>query len=320
MQINKPNTCLTHTSILIKLVFVISLFTLLRAAWLLHPSQVTKYSRALNNYHSTTSTNSTFSLTMVVTKTQQIKDKPSHDSHLFKHLKKKQNGTTGSAPTTLLTGGDLTQTATLVSPLGKSVVYLTGDDVEEMWQGVTTNVDLTDPGEVSNGLIGSLNELDNKEKDINMTGSKDGLNGSSNKLDNKLKNINMTGSKDGVNKSNKSQEVDLTDDPKTVSNGSSNLVENSKNGPDGLTSAKPANGEIGLFTKVEDKSKHVNMNGSNDGLGKVPASTKPANGGFNSTKQLDVQVNVIDMSGPEGAEDALSSTKSVSNQNDVLVK
>ena len=133
MRISKLNTCLTHISTLIKLVFVITFFTLLRAAWLLHPSQVTQYSRVLNNYHSITSINSTFSLTMAVTKTQQFKDKPSHDSPLSKYSKKKQNGTTGSIPTTLLTGGDPTQTTALVSPLGKPVVYLTDDDAEEMW-------------------------------------------------------------------------------------------------------------------------------------------------------------------------------------------
>ena len=180
-----------------------------------------------------------------------------------------------------------------------------------------TDVDLTNPGAVSNGLIGSSNELDDKEKDINMTGSKDGLNGSSNELHDKSKDIKMAGSKDGVNGLNKSQEVDLTGDPKIVPNESSNLMGNSKDGPDGLASAKPANGEIGLLTEVEDKSKDINMNGSNDGLGKVPASTKPANGALNALNQLDIQVNVTNISGPEGTEDALSSTESVLNKDGV---
>ena len=66
MRISKPNTCLTHTSTLIKFVFVINFFTL--SAWLLHPSQVTKLSCDLNNFFSITSRISTLSLTMALTK------------------------------------------------------------------------------------------------------------------------------------------------------------------------------------------------------------------------------------------------------------
>ena len=117
---------------------------------------------------------------MAVTKTHQIKDTPSHDSRLSKYPRKKPNENTGSVPATLLTL-DLTQTAALVSPIGKGVAFLTSDGNEEMSQGTLTKVDLTsDHGAFSNGV----------------TGSKDGLNRSSNKL----------------------PEVELTGDPKTVSN------------------------------------------------------------------------------------------------------
>ena len=50
MRISKPT--LTHTS-LNKLVFVINFFTLLRAAWLLHPSQSTKTSCDITDFSST---------------------------------------------------------------------------------------------------------------------------------------------------------------------------------------------------------------------------------------------------------------------------
>ena len=115
MQISKPNICLTHTNTLIKLVFVTNFFTLLCAAWLLNPSQVTKLFCDLNDFYSTTSIISTLSLTMALTETQQIKDTPSLNSCLSKHQKKKTNDNTGFIPSTLLTL-DPTQTAALVSP------------------------------------------------------------------------------------------------------------------------------------------------------------------------------------------------------------
>ena len=105
MQLSKPNTSLTHTSTHSKqvLVFVITLFTLLRAAWLFHPSQVTKYSRAPNDYNSTTPTKSTLvALTMAITKSQELKDSSFFDSRASKHSKKKgkknQKGNTSSSP------------------------------------------------------------------------------------------------------------------------------------------------------------------------------------------------------------------------------
>ena len=92
MRLSKPNTRLTHTNTYSKqtLIFVSTFFTLLCAAWLLHPSQVTTYSRALNNYHSTTSMISTLSaLTMAVTKSQELKDSSTFDSRASKHSEKK---------------------------------------------------------------------------------------------------------------------------------------------------------------------------------------------------------------------------------------
>ena len=168
MRMSKPNTCLAHTSTLIKLVFVITFFTLLRAAWLLHPSQVTKFSCDFNDYRSTTSTISTLPLTMTVTKTQQIKDTPSLDSRLSKHPKKKPTNT-GSVPATLLTL-DPTQTAALVSPNGKGEGFLTDNDNEDMLQDTLTEVDLTDNhGAVSNGGTGpkdGLNGLTNESPEV----------------------------------------------------------------------------------------------------------------------------------------------------------
>ena len=53
MRISKPTTEQTHSRTLLKLAFVINFFTLLRAAWLLPPSQSTKTSRDLTDFSST---------------------------------------------------------------------------------------------------------------------------------------------------------------------------------------------------------------------------------------------------------------------------
>ena len=125
MRLSKPNTSLTHTSTYSKqvLVFVITLFTLLRAAWLLHSSQVTKYSRAPNDYNSTPPTNSTLSvLTMAIIKSQELKDSSFFNSCASKHSKKKakknQKGNTISSPIST-TGVVLVQNVAVISPLGK---------------------------------------------------------------------------------------------------------------------------------------------------------------------------------------------------------
>ena len=74
MRISKPTTGLIHSSTLIKLVLVINFFTLLRAAWLLHPSQSTKTSCDLTDF-SSTPTSSTSSLTMAPTQPKDTNSK-----------------------------------------------------------------------------------------------------------------------------------------------------------------------------------------------------------------------------------------------------
>ena len=71
MRINKPT--LTHTS-LSKLVFVITFFTLLRAAWLLHSSQSTKTSCDITDF-SSTQIFSTLSLTMAPVQSKDTNSK-----------------------------------------------------------------------------------------------------------------------------------------------------------------------------------------------------------------------------------------------------
>ena len=100
--------------------------------------------------------------------------------------------------------------------------------------------------------------------------------------------------------------MDLTGDTETISNGPLNVVDNSNIN----MSWKNA-----LATVIDDKSTDINMNGSNDGLRDVPASTKPAIGGVNAaSNQVVIQATVIDMSGQEGEKDTLVFTNSGSNK------
>ena len=86
--------------------------------------------------------------------------------------------------------------------------------------------------------------------------------------------------------------MDLTGNTEAISNGSSNVVVNlniSMNRKDALP------------TMVGDKLTDININGSYDSLGDVPASTKAAIEGLNAvSNQVVVQATVIDMSGQEG--------------------
>ena len=84
MRISKPT--LTHTS-LSKLVFVINFFTLLGAAWLLHPSQSTKTSCDITNF-SSPPIFSIFSLTMAPVQSKDTNSKPSSCSD-SRHSKNK---------------------------------------------------------------------------------------------------------------------------------------------------------------------------------------------------------------------------------------
>ena len=88
MRISKPTTGLIHSSTLIKLVLVINFFTLLRAAWLLHPSQSTKPSCDLTDFSSTPIT-STSSLTMAPAQSKDTNStlRPCSDSrHSKNHI------------------------------------------------------------------------------------------------------------------------------------------------------------------------------------------------------------------------------------------
>ena len=70
---------------------------------------------------------------------------------------------------------------------------------------------------------------------------------------------------------------------------------------------------------VDDKSTDINMNGLNDGLGDVQASTKPVIRGLDAaTNQVVVQATVIDMSGQGGGKDAMTFTDSVSNKDSAV--
>ena len=256
----------------------------------MYPSQKTKYSRALYDYHST-STNSTLSLTMAVTESQRLKDLSSHNSRSSKHSKKNQKGNTDAAFSVL-------KIAALVSPLGKGVVYLTGDEADDQWKDTLTEVDLTgDPGASNSVLNGSSNESEDESNYINLSGPDNGpessawakpangVIGSSNELEDKSNNINMTG---------------LKDNPEDVP-----------------ASTKPANGVNESSNELSDKLNNINTSGSKEVPEDVPAlTTKPANGV--STELVD-KSNYIDMSGPEiGTKDALASTKSLSNKNGVV--
>ena len=116
MRISKPNTAPTHTT-LIKLVLVINFFTLLRAAWLLHPSQSTKTSCDLTDF-SSTPTSSSSSLTMAPT---QSKDTNSKVASCADSRSSKPQTTTKPKPKVVPSIGsflnlNLQQIAAVVSP------------------------------------------------------------------------------------------------------------------------------------------------------------------------------------------------------------
>ena len=107
----------TPTPTLVKLAFLIIFFTLLRAAWLLHPSQSTKTSCDFTDI-SSSPIFSTSSLTMALTQPKDNKSTPCADSRSSKHqpkkLKPKSVPTTGTLATL-----NLQQAVASVSPIGE---------------------------------------------------------------------------------------------------------------------------------------------------------------------------------------------------------
>ena len=116
------------------LVFVITFFTILRATWLLNPSQVEKYPFVNNNYYPTSTSTPTptptpsyplsspLSSTMTCTSRKEIKKSSSADSLASKHNKmlQKKGGNTisSSSPSTkkVIIGAALSKTIPIFHP------------------------------------------------------------------------------------------------------------------------------------------------------------------------------------------------------------
>ena len=96
-------TCTSNKKVL---VFIITFFAILRAAWLLHPSQVEKYPSVHNNYYATSTPTPTpsnsLSSTMPVTSRKEIKDTSSVDSLASKQTNKQNATNKKKAPSLLL--------------------------------------------------------------------------------------------------------------------------------------------------------------------------------------------------------------------------
>ena len=150
MQISKPTT-LTHTP-LIKLVLVINFFTLLRAAWLLYPSQSTKTSCDITNF-SSTPIFSTFSITMAPTQSKDTNtkiascsDSRSSENKITTKPKPKGVPSIGS-----LSNLSIQQIAAVVSPEKGGKFY-------DCNQAVMVDVDLGTPGTGPNVAVDLTNK------------------------------------------------------------------------------------------------------------------------------------------------------------------
>ena len=166
IRISKPTTGLIHSSTLIKLVLVINFFTLLRAAWLLHPSQSTKTSCDLTDF-SSTPISSTSSITMAPTQSKDTNSKmiSCADSRTSKNkimTKPKPKGLSSIGSLSTLS---IQQIAAVVSPEKGGEFYdcnqagMVDVDLGTTGTGPNVAVDLTNEGsEVGSNDGGMIND------------------------------------------------------------------------------------------------------------------------------------------------------------------
>ena len=183
MRISKPNTAPTHTT-LIKLVLVINFFTLLRAAWLLHPSQSTKTSCDLTDFSSTPIT-STSSLTMAPAHSKDTNSKmiSCADSRSAKNKIATKPKPKGLSSIGSLSNLSIQQIAAVVSPDKGGKFFecnqpgMVDVDLTSGMTGTGPNgaVDLTNDGTEDGSNDGILTD-----DEILNGGMMDGLNGSTN--------------------------------------------------------------------------------------------------------------------------------------------